>query len=228
MNPTPKITVRDVTGRDGFQSLKDFIPTHKKLEIIHSIGAAGVKQIEVTSFVSPNSIPQLKDARELVAQLPKNGITYSALVPNFIGARDAIDAGINELVWVISATDAHNSANVRKTVAESINDLSGVFAIADEHKTAVNVAIAVSFGCPYDGDVSEKNLFALVDMLKKMGVARIILADTTGMAIPNQVERTVKKYINEYDDTDLVLHFHNNRGTAMVNLYAFDTITYPG
>ena len=220
MKASRDVTIRDVTGRDGFQSLKDFIPSLKKLEILSAIGAAGVKNIEATSFVSPKSIPQLKDARELVPKLLKNGICYSALVPNSVGAMHAIDAGIDELVLVISATDKHNLANVRRTVSESVIDLDGIFGIAKEHKVVVTVAIAVSFGCPYEGDVSEKALFKLVDAFENKGAERIIFADTTGMAIPNQVERIVKKFQNEYLDIDFAFHFHNNRGTAMTNLYA--------
>ncbi len=219
MKGTMKVTIRDITGRDGFQSLKDFIPSLKKLEILSAIGLAGVKNIEATSFVSPKSIPQLKDARELVPKLPKNGIQYSALVPNLVGTTHAIDAGIDELVLVISATDKHNLANVRRTVSKSVMDLDGIFAIAVEHKVVVTASIAVSFGCPFQGDVSEKTLFNLVDTFADKGAARIIFADTTGMAIPNQVERVVGKFQNNYPNIDLGLHFHNNRGTAMTNLY---------
>jgi len=219
MKGTTKVIIRDVTGRDGFQSLKEFIPSLKKLEILSAIGAAGVKNIEATSFVSPRSIPQLKDARELVPKLPKNGIQYSALVPNSVGAMHAIDVGIDELVLVISATNKHNLANVRRSVSDSVTDLDGIFAIASAHKTVVTVDIAVSFGCPYEGDVSEKALFDLTDTFVNKGASRIIFADTTGMAIPNQVERIVGKFQNNYPNIDLGLHFHNNRGTAMTNLY---------
>jgi hydroxymethylglutaryl-CoA lyase len=219
MKKTLDVTIRDVTGRDGFQSLKEFIPSLKKLEILGAIGKAGVKNIEATSFVSPKSIPQLKDARELIPKLPKNGTQYSALVPNLIGAKNAIAAGIDELALVISATDNHNLANVRRSVSESVKDLDGIFAMAKEQKLFLNVMIAVSFGCPYQGDVSEKVLFDLVDRFANKGAQRIILADTTGMAIPKQVEKIVSKFQKDYPPIDLGLHFHNNRGTAMTNLY---------
>lgn len=220
MKKARDVTIRDVTGRDGFQSLKEFIPSSRKLGILNAIGDAGVKHIEATSFVSPRSIPQLKDARELVPKLPKNGIQYSALVPNLIGARNAIAAGIDELALVISATEEHNLANVRRRISESVKDLNGIFAMAKEHKLFVNLMIAVSFGCPYQGDVSEKIIFNLADTFINKGAQRIILADTTGMAVPDQVEKIVGKFQKEYPPIDLGLHFHNNRGTAMTNLYA--------
>lgn len=213
------VIIRDVTARDGFQSVKEFIPTTKKLQIINAIIQAGVREIEVTSFVSPKAIPQLRDAMDLARMLPTGQVNFSALVPNLLGAKHAAEAGIKELIVVVSATDEHNSANIRRKVNESVADLDHIFAIAEEKRIAVTGTIAVAFGCPYKGDVSIEDVFELANAYISRGSKKVVLADTTGMAIPTQVETMVKKFQDTFFDIDLGLHFHNNRGTAMTNLY---------
>jgi hydroxymethylglutaryl-CoA lyase len=215
-----EVKIREVAPRDGFQSLKIFLPTEKKLFIINAILDAQVREIEATSFVSPSAIRQFKDAAELVAKLPRQSITYAALVPNLRGARDAIKAHIDRLVVVISATEAHNQENVRRSVNESIADLDAIFELARAHNTPVTGAVSVSFGCPYQGDVPQKDVYSLVKAYISRGANSIILADTTGMATPHRVEKMVAQFQDTFPDTNLILHFHNNRGTAMANLLA--------
>jgi len=215
-----EVKIREVAPRDGFQSLKIFLPTEKKLLIINAILDAQVREIEATSFVSPSAIHQFKDAAELVAKLPRQSITYAALVPNLRGARDAIKAHIDRLVVVISATEAHNQENVRRSVNESIADLDAIFELARAHNTPVTGAVSVSFGCPYQGDVPQKDVYSLVKAYISRGATSIILADTTGMATPHRVEKMVAQFQDTFPDTNLILHFHNNRGTAMANLLA--------
>jgi len=215
-----KVKLREVAPRDGFQSVMEFIPTEKKLEVIEAIARAGVEDIEMTSFVSPKSIPQLSDADEIIRRSRSDGVVRSALVPNFVGAQNAIASGVNEIVVVVSATEAHNEANVRRSIDKSLSDLDAISALAFEKSIAVSGAVAVAFGCPYQGDVPEENVWRIVDAYVAKGAKRIILADTTGMAIPNQVDRVVRSFGSRLPDVDLSLHFHNNRGTAMTNLYA--------
>lgn len=214
------VKIREVAPRDGFQSVTEFIPTEMKLKIIEAVVQAGVKDVEATSFVSPKAIPQLKDAAELCVLLPRDGVVYSALVPNFVGAQNAIKCGVNEIVVVVSATEAHNEANVRRSIDKSLSELDAIFALALEKNVAVNGAVAVAFGCPYQGDVPDEDVLRIVDAYLSRGAARVILADTTGMATPNQVDRLVRDFRNRFAGVDLSLHFHNNRGTAMANLYA--------
>jgi len=215
-----KVKIREVAPRDGFQSVAEFIPTGMKLKIIEAIALAGVKDIEATSFVNPKAIPQLRDAAELLALSPKGGVVYSALVPNFVGARNAITSRVNEIVVVVSATEAHNEANVRRSIDKSLSDLDAIFALARENNVAVNGAVAVAFGCPYQGDVPEENVMKIADAYLSRGAVRVIMADTTGMATPNQVEKMVGGFRDRFPEAELSLHFHNNRGTAMANLYA--------
>jgi hydroxymethylglutaryl-CoA lyase len=220
MNLPASVKLREVAPRDGFQSIPEFIPTARKLEIIGSIVAAGVKYVETTSFVNPKAIPQLRDASELMARIPRLGITHAALVPNLKGARNAIAAKVDELVVVISASEAHNQANVRRSIKDSLSDLDSIFDLAREQNVTVNGAIAVSFGCPYQGDVSEEDVFSLADAYADRGASAVILADTTGMATPTRVERVIKAFFDRYAAIECILHFHNNRGAAMANLLA--------
>jgi hydroxymethylglutaryl-CoA lyase len=212
--------LREVAPRDGFQSFRDFIPTERKLEIIKSIAEAGVKYIETTSFVSPKAIPQLRDAADLMAKVPRQDISHAALVPNLKGAQNAITAGVDQLVVVISATDVHNRANIGRNIEKSLADLDAIFALAQDKGIKVNGAVGVSFGCPYQGDVSEGEVFKVVEEYISRGAAGVILADTIGMATPTRVDRMVREFRVRFPGADFVLHFHNNRGTAMANLFA--------
>ena len=130
MTAARKIRIREVGPRDGFQSWPEFIPTERKLEVIRLLVEAGVQEMETTSFVSPKAIPQMRDAAEVLAGVPRTGCIHSPLVPNLKGATLALDSGADKLVVVISASDAHNVANVRRTVNESLSDLRAIFELA--------------------------------------------------------------------------------------------------
>lgn len=218
MNLPSSITLREVGPRDGFQSLKAFIPTKQKLEIIRDLVDAGVGEIEATSFVNPKAIPQLADAAELMAKVPRKEVNYSVLVPNFKGAQYAVAAGADKMVVVISASESHNQANIRRSIADSLADLDPIFSLARANRVEVIGMAAVSFGCPYQGQVPEAEVFRILDAYVARGAAAVIMADTTGMATPLQVERMVAQCRERHPEIPLALHFHNNRGTAMANL----------
>ena len=218
MNLPTQVKLREVSPRDGFQSLKDFLPTDQKLQIIEAIARAGVRDIEATSFASQKAIPQLRDAADLMAQVPRRNITYSAMVPNLKGAQNAITARVDQLVVVISATEAHNHANVRRSVDESLADLDAIFTADGNTGTTVIGAVAVAFGCPYQGDVPEEDVFRIVEFYLSKGANSVILADTTGLATPSRVEHVVQQLKGHFSGAEFTLHFHNNRGTAMANL----------
>lgn len=220
MAAAKKIRIREVAPRDGFQSWPEFVPTEQKLEVIRLLVAAGVREMETTSFVSPKAIPQMRDAAEVLAAVPRGGCIHGPLVPNLKGAALALDSGADQLVVVISVTDAHNVANVRRTVKESLADLKAIFELAREHGKPVAGAMAVAFGCPYQGDVPEDDVYRLAEAYISGGAASIILADTTGMATPPRVVRLVQGFSRRFPGVPYSLHLHNNRGTAMANLYA--------
>lgn len=220
MSTKTPIRIREVAPRDGFQSWPEFVPTDRKLEVIRMLIEAGVQEMETTSFVNPKAIPQMKDAAEVLASVPRTGCIHSPLVPNLKGATLALDSGADQLVVVISVSDAHNLANVRRTVQESLSDLNAIFELARQRGKPVTGAMAVAFGCPYQGDVPEDDVYRLAEAYISGGAASVILADTTGMATPRRLVRLVKGFAQRFPRTPYSLHLHNNRGTAMANLYA--------
>jgi len=220
MTTAQTILIREVGPRDGFQSWPEFVPTERKLEVIRQLIEAGVQEMETTSFVSPKAIPQMRDATEVLAGAPRAGCIHSPLVPNLKGATLALDSGADKLAVVISASDAHNLANVRRTINESLSDLRAIFDLARQRGKPVVGSMAVAFGCPYQGDVPEDDVYRLADAYVSGGAASVVLADTTGMATPPRVVRLVKGFTRRFPEIPYSLHFHNNRGTAMANLYA--------
>jgi hydroxymethylglutaryl-CoA lyase len=221
MQVPAKVKIRDVAPRDGFQSWPEFVPTEQKLEIIETIRGTGVSEIEITSFVNPKAVPQMRDAAELMKKVPKGkGCIYTALVPNLKGAQLALDAGTDKICVIISATDVHNKANVRRTVAESLSALDDIFSLAGEKAIPVIGGIGVAFGCPYQGDVPPEDVLKIARAYIESGAESVSFADTTGMATPPRVTQIVESFRKQFPEIELGLHFHNNRGTAMANLYA--------
>lgn len=218
MNLPPEVTLREVAPRDGFQSLRDFLPTDQKLQVIEALLQAGIRHIEATSFVSSKAVPQLGDAAGLMARLPRDHINYAAMVPNLTGAQHAIAAKADRLVVVVSATEAHNQENVHRSIAASLAEFDAIFAVAQENNIPVTGAVAVSFGCPYQGDVPEADVIRIAESYLSRGAVSVILADTTGMATPDRVQRMVGQFQDRFPRAGVILHFHNNRGTAMANL----------
>jgi len=221
MNNLPKrVKIREVVLRDGLQSWPSMVPTDKKLEILAELLAAGIREMETTSFVSSDKIPQLADAEELMRRVPRHSCKHLALVPNLVGAERACSAGVDKWVLFISASDAHNKANLGRSIAQSISEMDKILNLAARFSIPFNGSIAVAFGCPFQGDVSEKDVFRLAETFILSGAESITLGDTTGMATPTRVERLVKAFKDRFVNVELSLHFHNNRGTAMANAYA--------
>ncbi|MEW5910735.1 MAG: hydroxymethylglutaryl-CoA lyase, partial [Thermodesulfobacteriota bacterium] len=176
-----KVKIREVGPRDGFQSIRQFIPTQEKLEIIESLIAAGVPEMETTSFANPSVIPQFQDALHVMETAPRNGIVHSAMVFNRHGAESAIAANAARLVTVVSASESHNRKNLGKSIAETVSGIEEVLSCATECKIAVDGAIAVSFGCPFEGYVPEEKVMQLTEAYLSKGASSIIMADTTGL-----------------------------------------------
>src|SRR5437867_11742081 len=154
-----RITICEVGTRDGFQIEPDFIPTEQKIEVVDLLSDAGIREIEVTSFVHPKVVPQLRDAEEVMARIRRRpGTRYAALVPNDKGAVRAVDAGLDVLHTVLSASESHTLANVNMTIAESIQKLAAVMRVAERARVDVGCGISTSFGCPFEGDVPLSHL----------------------------------------------------------------------
>lgn len=220
MSLPDKIKIREVAPRDGFQTWPEFIPTSLKLQIIEAVIAAGIVELETTAFVSPKAVPQMSDAAEVMHAVPRKGVTHAALVPNLKGAQLALAAGVDQLNVVISASEAHNMANFRRSIKESQDDLAPIFSLARNQNVEIVGAVAVAFGCPFSGEVPVQNVLQLIETYVSLGSQVIAIADTTGMATPLRVEKLVGLLKDRFPQNKILLHLHNNRGSAMANLYA--------
>jgi len=216
-----RVTICEVGTRDGFQIEPDFIATEQKVEVVDLLSAAGLPRIEVTSFVHPKAVPQLRDAEEVMARITRRpGTRYAALVPNEKGAVRAIDAGVDAIHTVLSASESHNLANVNMTIAESLDRLGSVLQVAARAKTPVGCGISTSFGCPFEGDVPLGQLERIVGRLVEMGARAVGLADTTGMANPRHVSRVLEHLVPRFPGVDWTLHTHDTRAMAIPNILA--------
>lgn len=216
-----KAKITEVGPRDGFQNVKTFIPTADKIAIIEGLIAAGIKDFELTSFVSPKAIPQLADAADVCRTiLEKYGdqINSSALVPNLKGAQSAWEAGIHEVACVISVSPSHNRANINRTHEESIADLSKMLESLPE--MTVRVDLATAFACPFEGWVQPEAVGALAAQIVQTGIRKIVLADTIGVATPDRVYALSTYMLQKFPAIDFSLHLHDTRGTGLSNTLA--------
>ncbi len=221
MSASRRITICEVGTRDGFQIEPGWIPTDQKVEVVDRLSATGMPKIEVTSFVSPKAVPQLRDAEEVMARIRRRpGTVYSALVPNDKGAVRAVDARVDEIHTVVSASESHNLANVNMTIAESIVKLRAVAEVARRAGVPVSSGISCSFGCPFEGEVPVDRLESVVARLVDLGARGIGLADTTGMANPAQVARVLDRVVPRFPGIEWSLHTHDTRAMAIPNILA--------
>ena len=220
------ILISEVGPRDGLQSVTSVMPTASKLDWLSALHAAGLREIEVCSFVPARLLPQMADAAQVVRHaigLP--GLTVMALVPNLRGAEAALEAGVHKLTIPVSASEAHSLANVRKTRELMVLEVQNILALRNERAPHVKVEanISTAFGCTLQGRVSDDEVLWLVDALASAGANEIGLSDTTGMANPNQVRRLFKKVREAIGDRTGAAHMHNTRGLGIANcLAAYD------
>ena len=220
MSYPSKIEIVEVGPRDGFQSIAEWIPTELKLEIIDALIRANFKKIEVTSFVSPKAIAQMKDAKEvtqrLIEKYKKRDIVFNALVPNLFGARAAFEAGVDEITFVISSSESHNKANVKRTRKESFQELREIKNVFPQLK--IKFAIATVFGCPFDGATHIDDVKWMIKNGLEIGVDEICLADTVGVANPLLIEQVLGELRESFIRTDFSLHLHDTRGMGLANV----------
>lgn len=219
-NTNGAIQIIDVGPRDGFQNVKTFINTDTKLQIIDGLYNAGIRAMEVTSFVSPKAIPQMADAAQVAETVIKKypDLRAIALVPNLRGAQNAWNAGIREAAWVISASEAHNKANINRTIAESLEALKKVREELPELK--VRLDIATAFGCPFAGKTPQTNVLQLISAARELGIEEVTLCDTIGVGNPAQVRSLLRAVQREFPEIQIALHFHNTRGMGLANIFA--------
>jgi hydroxymethylglutaryl-CoA lyase len=216
-----RISIHEVVARDGLQNEPQWVPTSDKIALVNALSRTGVSKIEVSSFVSSRAVPNLRDARAVFAGIERlPGVTYSALVGNLRGAEDAIASVADELNFVVSASESHNLANMRRSTTRSLAELRNIKAISGAAPIPLNFTVATAFGCPFEGDQSLDRVFSLVESALSCGAAGVTFADTTGMAHPLQVEQLVERFLARFDDIPLTLHFHDTRGLGMANVFA--------
>lgn len=221
MSGSKQINICEVGTRDGFQIESEFIPTEAKIEIVNLLSDTGLPKIEVTSFVHPKAIPQLRDAEEVMSKIKRcKGTIYTALVPNDKGAQRAIDAGVDKIHTVLSASESHNLANINMSVAESLEKLQAVAKLAHNAGVSLHGGISTALGCPFEGDVPLTQVSSIVERLVDMGFEAVGIADTTGMANPTHVKRVMEHLLPKHPDTHFSLHTHNTRAMAIPNILA--------
>ncbi|MEI7671553.1 MAG: hydroxymethylglutaryl-CoA lyase [Deltaproteobacteria bacterium] len=217
-----KVKVREVALRDGIQSLKEFIPTATKVDILNRLLDCGFEIIEVTSFVHPKWIPQLRDAEELVRTARKNKKTkYVALVPNAKGVERAIRCGGLDGVGITMAvSESHNQKNVGMSRVDSMKQAKEALELAVGAGLEFVGGTSVAFGCPMEGKVPFEDLLWVVDNYVSIGAKTVRLGDTTGMANPRQVAEYCEKLADLYPGIEFNLHLHNTRGMGLANILA--------
>jgi len=216
--------IREVGPRDGFQNEPEIIATDDKVRLVELLGRSGICRLEVTSFVRPDVIPQLADAREVLERidLPEE-VCVSVLVPNERGLESAFELRdrIDEVNVFLSASEAHNQQNVNRSTQESLFELERVLSRACDANLHTEATISVAFGCPYEGDVPRERVFAIAHKLVEAGAEEIAFGDTTGMANPRQVRSFFEAARVELgEEVELTAHFHNTRGQGLANVLA--------
>lgn len=209
--------------RDGFQIEPVFVPTDRKVDLIDALSRTGLSKIEVTSFASPKAIPALADAEEVMRRIDRApGVEYAALVPNVRGAQRALACALDELNLVMSASASHNQANLRMSRQQSLAQFAEIVAVV-AGRAQINASLSTAFGCPFDGDVPDAQVMDLVQNFVDLGITRVALCDTTGMANPAQVRRLFQRVRAAIGSKTGAAHLHNTRGLGLANcLAAYD------
>jgi hydroxymethylglutaryl-CoA lyase len=215
------IIIEEQGLRDGLQTLSINIPITKKIEWIQQLIVAGIKRIQVTSFVHPELVPQMADAEELIKLLPKDdSVIFSALVLNTKGVERAIGSGIKNLAISLSASNTHSVKNTNKTIEASKIEFAAMVALAKQNNIVVRGGVQCAFGCRYEGKIGEQVVYDLVKHHLDCGVNEIALADSTGMGNPYQVKKMMEKVVALCGDIPVSLHLHNTENKGYANMIA--------
>ncbi|MDX6633476.1 MAG: hydroxymethylglutaryl-CoA lyase [Solirubrobacterales bacterium] len=218
-----QVQIREVGPRDGFQNEPEVIATADKVRLIDLLAASGLRRLEVTAFVRPDVIPQLADADEVLDGIGRpEGVAYSVLIPNERGLERALERRdrFDEISVFLSASETHNRKNVNRSIEESLAGLERTIATAREAGLRCEGVIAVSFGCPYEGQVPTDRVFEIAERLTAAGCEEVGFGDTTGMANPRQVGEFFAMAGPRLPGVELTAHFHNTRGQGLANVLA--------
>jgi len=215
----------DVGPRDGLQNEKTPVPADVKIELVHRLQAAGLKEIEVTSYVSPKWVPQMADAAQVMAGITRQpGVRYSVLTPNKQGLDAAMAAPRelwpDEIVVFAAASEAFSQRNINCSIADSIERFAPVVAAALAAGIAVRGAMSCTVGCPYEGEIAPGRVAHLAGLMKGIGVQRVDVADTIGVGTPIKVRKALEATLQHFDVADISGHFHDTYGQALANTLA--------
>jgi hydroxymethylglutaryl-CoA lyase len=217
----PRVRIVEVGPRDGLQNESARVPTSEKIAFINRLAAAGHSTIEVSAFVSAKWVPQMADAGEVCAGIERvPGVRYTALVPNLTGLARARDARVDEVAIFPAASETFSRRNINQTIDEA---LAAARAVCDEARSSglpVRAYLSTSFGCPFEGPVPPSRVVNLTERLLEAGAYEVSLSDTIGVAHPRQVTELLGEVTRRVPVDRIALHFHDTRGTALVNVYA--------
>jgi len=221
MSLPSKVQLIDVGPRDGLQNEKQPVPVAVKIELVHRLQAAGLKEIEVTSFVSPKWVPQMADNAEVMAGIQRQAdVRYSVLTPNVQGFEAALQTRPDEIVVFGAASEAFSRKNINCSIAESIERFAPVVQAARAAGIAVRGAMSCTVGCPYEGEIAPERVAYLAGLMKGIGVQRVDVADTIGVGTPLKVQRAIEATLQHYGIDQISGHFHDTYGQALSNTYA--------
>ena len=216
-----KVTIHEVVLRDGIQNERKIVPTEEKLCLIGDLVEAGIKRIEVSSFVNPKLVPQMADAEELWDRLERRrGILYSALILSEGGLQRAVRCRVPHVGIFVSASETHSRKNSNKSVSEALKEALALVGRAQDAGMKVRAGVMNAFGCAYEGSVPVKGVLKLVRAFQKRAPDEICLADSSGLANPEQVEKVLLRVREDHDLPAPSLHLHNTRALGLANVYA--------
>jgi hydroxymethylglutaryl-CoA lyase len=218
---TRQVEIVEVGARDGLQNEPDILPADVKVALIERAVAAGVRRIETASFVNPRRVPQMADAEAVMAALPDQpGVTWIGLVLNQRGAERALATRCHELGAVAVASDTFGVRNQGQTSADSVTEAARIIAMARDAGRSAQVTISAAFGCPFEGEVDPARVVAMAEALAASNPREIALADTIGVAVPDQVKHLIERVRAVTGGIPLRAHFHNTRNTGLANAWA--------
>ena len=216
-----RVKLVDVGPRDGLQNEKQPVPTEIKVGLVHRLQAAGLKEIEVTSFVPPKWVPQMADNAAVMAGITRQpGVRYSVLTPNLQGFEAALLSKPDEIVVFGAASEAFSQKNINCSIAQSIERFAPVAAAARAAGIYVRGAMSCTVGCPYEGEIAPERVSMLARLMKDIGVQHVGVADTIGVGTPLKVQRALDATLKHYDINDISGHFHDTYGQALANTLA--------
>ncbi|MFA5959408.1 MAG: hydroxymethylglutaryl-CoA lyase [Tatlockia sp.] len=221
MKDVRQVTIIEVGPRDGLQNEPAFVPTENKIELINSLSQTGLQYIEVTSFVSAKAIPQLADNVDVFNGIDKKeGIHYSALVPNIRGMREAMEVGVKEIAIFTAASESFNARNINCSIKESIARFAPVIELAKIHHVPIRAYISCVLGCPYEGEIKPQQVALVAEQLLDLGIDSLCLGDTIGVGTPKQTKAVIKTIAPLLPANQLAMHFHDTYGQAIANICA--------